>query len=162
LFYRNFPMELSGDPHPHKVGTIDIAIKFHFPNDPPLLPPISSSQQKPVVTRSKTAPALLSSSNNDQSRQILPPSVTNTRGIVDQEVSSEIEEADEGEFANITHPETRPLGILDRVLNQETRDAIKEITVLYHAFFDHGWRLSKLEFLKAYMLLEKYYSQKPK
>ncbi|RGB43764.1 hypothetical protein C1646_809034 [Rhizophagus diaphanus] len=160
-FEGNFPLELSGDPHPQKIGTIDIAIKFHFQNDPPLLSPKPSSQPKPVVTRSKTAPALLSSSNNDQNRQLLPPVIANTRGIVDQEVSSEIEEADEGEFANITHPETRPLGILDRVLNQETRDAIKEITVLYHAFFDHGWRLSKLEFLKAYMLLEKYYSQKP-
>ena len=162
MFYRTFPLELSGNPHPHKVGTIDFAIKFHFPNDPPLLSPKPPNHPKHPITRSNTAPALLSSSNKDQNKQILPSTVTNTRGIVDQEVSSEIEEADEGEFANITHPETRPLGILDRVLNQETRDAIKEITVLYHAFFDHGWRLSKLEFLKAYMLLEKYYSQKPK
>ncbi|GET01009.1 alpha/beta hydrolase protein [Rhizophagus clarus] len=170
-FEGNFPLELGHDPHSQKVGTIDIAIKFHFPDDPPLLPsktlsqPNPLAQTKPVIARSKTAPALLSSSNNDQSKQILPPAVTNTREIVNQdinqEISSEIEEADEGEFANITHPEIRPLGILDRVLNQETRDAIKEITVLYHAFFDHGWRLSKLEFLKAYMLLEKYYSQKP-
>ena len=103
---------------------------------------------------------MLSSSSTDKKKS---PSVANTRGIVDQEVSSVIEEADEGEFANIvTHPETRPLGILEMELNQETRDAIKEITVLYHAFFDHGWRLSKLEFLKAYMLLEKYYTEKPK
>ncbi|RIA94920.1 hypothetical protein C1645_758918 [Glomus cerebriforme] len=157
-FEGSFPLELSGDPHPHRVGAINIAIKFHFPNDPPLLSPNPS---KPAVTRSKTAPALLSSSNKDQNTQILTPSVPNSRGIVDQEVSTEIEDADEGEFANISHPETRTLGILDMVLNQETRDAIKEITVLYHAFFDHGWRLSKLEFLKAYMLLEKYYSQKP-
>ncbi|RIB15620.1 hypothetical protein C2G38_2191948 [Gigaspora rosea] len=31
-----------------------------------------------------------------------------------------------------THPDAISLGILDTVLNQETRDAIKEITALYH------------------------------
>ncbi|CAG8745218.1 41435_t:CDS:10, partial [Gigaspora margarita] len=59
-----------------------------------------------------------------------------------------------------THPDAISLGILDTVLNQETRDAIKEITALYHTFFGHGWKLTKLEFLKSYMLLEKYYNQK--
>ncbi|CAG8806694.1 3903_t:CDS:2, partial [Gigaspora margarita] len=61
----------------------------------------------------------------------------------------------------LMHPEVRSCGILDMVLCQETRDAIKEITVLYNTLFDHGWKLSKLEFLEAYMLLEKYYAQKP-
>jgi len=149
-------LELSGGLQLQKVGMIQVAIKFHFPNDPPLIVPNPS---QPV--RSKTLPALFSSGNSVKSRQILPPAVTNTKGNVDQEVSTEIAEAEDGEFA-ITYPENKPLGILDMVLSRETRDAIKEITVLYHTFFDHGWRLSKLEFLKAYMLLEKYYAQKPK
>ncbi|CAG8586061.1 12927_t:CDS:2, partial [Cetraspora pellucida] len=59
-----------------------------------------------------------------------------------------------------TNSDAISLGILDAVLNKETRDAIREITTLYYAFFGHGWRLTKLEFLKAYMLLEKYYSQR--
>ena len=77
-------------------------------------------------------------------------------------VADELTRVDENEFASVVRlPKKKgSLGILDLVLNQETRDAIKEITVLYHTFFDHGWRLSKLEFLKAYMFLEKYYAQK--
>ncbi|CAG8519152.1 8043_t:CDS:10 [Racocetra persica] len=107
-------------PHLHKIGTIQINIKFHFSNDLAL-----NSQ-----TQSKVAPLIH-------------------------------DDCDCNECFNLEiRPETISLGILDTVLSQETRYAIKEITGLYHTFFGHGWRLTKLEFLKAYMLLEKYYSQK--
>lgn len=47
--------------------------------------------------------------------------------------------------------------VVGSVLNQETRDALHEIMVLYHSFFSTGWRMSKQEFFKAYTLLEEYY-----
>ncbi|CAG8522754.1 628_t:CDS:10, partial [Scutellospora calospora] len=81
----------------------------------------------------------------------------------DRNLATEVNDIVEFECNNIlTYTEVRSLGILDLVLSQETRDAIKEITVLYNSFFDNRWMLSKLEFLEAYMLLEKYYAQKPK
>ncbi|CAG8511694.1 2432_t:CDS:10 [Acaulospora morrowiae] len=138
-FEGTFPLETVEFPNSHEVGTILLNIKFHYPDDPPLTPPTPS---QPSIVRSKSDSV-----------------VTKQRSISD--VSIKISDADESELDNIILPENKPLGILDMVLSQETRDAIKEITVLYHAFFDHGWRLTKLEFLKAYMLLEKYYTQKP-
>ncbi|CAG8680197.1 10000_t:CDS:2, partial [Racocetra persica] len=106
---------------------------FHFPNDPPLTSPIHS--RTPA-----SAPPVLNS----------------------RDLTTETDDIDEFDCANILiDPEVRSLGILDIVLCQETREAIKEIKVLYKSFFDNGWTLTKLEFLEAYMLLEKYYEQKP-
>ncbi|CAJ0767741.1 18727_t:CDS:10 [Entrophospora sp. SA101] len=143
-FIVKIPLESNG----RQVATVQISIKFHYPNDPPLISSTSDTRKTP--TRSNTVP-LRSTTNQNRD-------ATMTKGI-----SSEIDNADDTEFANVVvYPESMSLGILDMVLSKETRDAIKEITVLYNTFFDHGWRLSKLEFLKAYMLLEKYYTQKPR
>ncbi|CAG8460609.1 16408_t:CDS:10 [Dentiscutata heterogama] len=118
-----FPIKANGSLL--EIGAVQINIKFHFPNDPPLTPtPFIHSPLSPI---SRDCSKLDNDDNDDN-----------------------IE----------THPDAISLGILDTVLSQETRDAIKEITALYHTFFGHGWRLTKLEFLKAYMLLEKYYNQK--
>nr|CAG8644046.1 7788_t:CDS:10 [Entrophospora candida] len=142
-FIVKIPLESNG----RQVATVQISIKFHYPNDPPLISSTSDTRKTPI--RSNTVP-LRSTTNQNRD-------ATMTKGI-----SSEIDNADDTEFANVVvYPESMSLGILDMVLSKETRDAIKEITVLYNTFFDHGWRLSKLEFLKAYMLLEKYYTQKP-
>lgn len=80
-----------------------------------------------------------------------------TPARIDLDIHNELENE-----CPVIHSPTKSPGILDLVLSKETREALKEVTVLYHAFVDHGWRLTKLEFLKAYMLLEKYYFQKPK
>ncbi|CAG8480267.1 24627_t:CDS:10 [Racocetra persica] len=77
------------------------------------------------------------------SSSIQSPLIQNTRDYFDDSIE--------------TQSDAISLGILGTVLSKETRDAIREITALYHAFFGHGWRLTKLEFFKAYMLLEKYY-----
>nr|CAG8550803.1 14402_t:CDS:10 [Entrophospora candida] len=122
---------------------VTIRVKFHYPNDAPLIPSTFITQN--TSTRSKS----LFTTNKSS-------------GAMTKVISSEIDNVNDAEFANIVvHPEAKPFGILDMVLSKETKDAMKEITVLYHTFFGHGWRLSKLEFLKAYMLLEKYYTQKP-
>ncbi|CAJ0644218.1 7769_t:CDS:10 [Entrophospora sp. SA101] len=144
---KNWPCKIPLESNGRQVATVQISIKFHYPNDPPLISSTSDTRKTP--TRSNTVP-LRSTTNQNRD-------ATMTKGI-----SSEIDNADDTEFANVVvYPESMSLGILDMVLSKETGDAIKEITVLYNTFFDHGWRLSKLEFLKAYMLLEKYYTQKP-
>ncbi|CAG8762123.1 7856_t:CDS:10 [Cetraspora pellucida] len=136
-FERTFPLEAKEFPHMQEVGSITINIKFHFPNDPPLT---SQTNFRPPAIRAKTAPPVLNSIN----------------------LTTETDDTDEFDCDNILiNPEVRSLGILDMVLCQETREAIKEIKVLYKSFFDNGWTLTKLEFLEAYMLLEKYYAQKP-
>ncbi|CAG8595616.1 16272_t:CDS:2, partial [Cetraspora pellucida] len=136
-FERTFPLEATEFPHMQEVGSIKINIKFHFPNDPPLT---SQMHFRPPAIRAKTAPPVLNS----------------------RDLTTETDDTDEFDCANILiNPEVRSLGILDMVLCQETREAIKEIKVLYKSFFDNGWTLTKLEFLEAYMLLEKYYAQKP-
>ncbi|CAG8755626.1 1374_t:CDS:10, partial [Dentiscutata erythropus] len=135
-FEGTFPLEAKEFPHMQEIGTIKLNIKFHYPNDPPLTPVDS----RPPAIRVKSAPPVLN----------------------DRDLTTEIVEVDDFDYSNLLmHPEVRSLGILDMVLCQETRDAIKEITVLYNSFFDNGWKLTKLEFLEAYMLLEKYYAQKP-
>ncbi|CAG8554528.1 27698_t:CDS:2 [Dentiscutata erythropus] len=95
-----FPIKANGSLL--EIGAVQINIKFHFSNDPPLTPLI----QSPL---SPWSPISRDCSKDDNDDNI---------------------EA---------HPDAVSLGILDTVLRQETRDAIKEITALYHTFFGHGW-----------------------
>ncbi|CAG8500902.1 27068_t:CDS:10 [Racocetra persica] len=61
---------------------------------------------------------------------------------------------------NLIYPETKSLSILDFMLSKKNVDAIKEFVSICQGFFGHGWKMTKLEFMKAYILLEKYYDQK--
>ncbi|CAG8510684.1 7261_t:CDS:10, partial [Scutellospora calospora] len=67
-----------------------------------------------------------------------------------------------GHLNTLVHPESKPLSIFDFILSKKTTDSIKEFVSLFYGFHGHGWQMTKLEIMKAYILLEKYYDQKPK
>ncbi|RHZ60084.1 hypothetical protein Glove_359g13 [Diversispora epigaea] len=145
-FEGKFPLEAYGYSNTREVGSIVLNIKFHFPN-------LTPTKSQPLNVHPK---AILD-------RDIFSGKTPSKDVPINFGDLNELENANANELENafaVSYPEPKLLGILDLVLSKETREAIKEITVLYHAFFDNGWRLTKLEFLKAYMLLEKYYLQK--
>ncbi|CAG8460242.1 13830_t:CDS:10 [Dentiscutata erythropus] len=132
-FEGTFPIENNELFHPYDVGTVQISIRFHFRNDPALTSMIYRSS----FIRNETLPMI-------------------THGM------DGIGEAIDHENLNlIIYPEAKSISIFNFILSKSSMDAINELAALCKGFTGHGWRVTKLEFMKAYLLLEKYYDQKP-
>ncbi|RIB28585.1 Alpha/Beta hydrolase protein [Gigaspora rosea] len=143
-FEGTFPIENNELLHPYEVGTVQISIRSHFRNEPPL----TSVLYRASYMRNKTLPMIIHG-------------IDELDGIeeVNEEANEEDNEQDHLNF--IMRPEAKSISIFNFLLSKKTMNSINELMALFRGFYGHGWKLSKLEFIKAFIMLEKYYNQKP-
>ncbi|CAG8548914.1 13676_t:CDS:10 [Cetraspora pellucida] len=131
-FEGTFPIENNETLRPFEVGTAQIIIKFHFPKELPL----TSAYRLSVIQR--------------RSLSVVSRGINRIEGI---------HEKDE-RFNLLAFSEANSLSLFDFMLSKKNMNAMKEFVTMCQGFYGHGWRMTKLEFMKAYILLEKYYDQK--